>query len=239
MSTSPVTTLPEDSVHSGSTGKEHRGPGDLPVSTAPTRSRTNLVTQTPRGGLIGTPGASFQSYPVLNPAQPAVRRQARREGDAGAIPANPSPLGQDRAVAGNVRKALNPWLLLASLAGTIGIAVLCVIFWPTARNSHSPASAALAMRASAELSTSQQRDELPDDPGAALTTAIDHLGAALDEVAEGSPEEILRKVSTPGRDCGMVWANDSPSLVFGRYPIRGNSIAHTLEACAQAVSRMH
>jgi hypothetical protein len=113
------------------------------------------------------------------------------------------------------------------------------MFWPTARHSRPPASAVQETQAAAELSTSQRRDDLPADPGAALTTAIDHLGAALDGAAEGSPEEILRKVSTPGQDCRMVWANDSPSLVFGRYPIRANSLAHTLEACAQAVTRMH
>jgi hypothetical protein len=258
MSTPLKNTLPEDYVHSG---EEHRGPGPetggLPGSTARTRSRTNLVSQAPRGGLIGKPGEAFRrsaakreafgSYPALNPplnptlnpVQPAVPRQARRKDDAVARPANPSALGQQRAVTGTVRKPLNPWPVVASLGGTIAMAVLCVMFWPTARDSNPAASAAPAARAAAELSTSQRRDELPADPDAALTTALDDLGAALDAAAEGSQEEILRKVSTPGQDCRMVWAKDSPSLVFGRYPIRANSLAHTLEACAQAILRMH
>jgi hypothetical protein len=128
--------------------------------------------------------------------------------------------------------------VVAVLAGTIGMAVLCVMFRPTARDSNRPASAAPETRARKELSTLQQRNELPADPGAALTTAMDDLGAAIHAAPEGSTEEILRKVSTPGRDCRLVWANDSPSLVFGRYPIRANSLAHTLEACAQAILRM-
>jgi hypothetical protein len=269
--------LPEDYVHSGSTGEAAASPpsgvpetGGLSASPAPTRSRTSPANQTPRGGLIGTPGTAsrraaakreaFRSYsaltqPVDRRPQPGVPKHARRRGDAGALPANPPPVAQDRAVraqhvlpvTGTVRKAVNPWAVVVSVVGMIGMVLLCVMFRPAAADPNPHASAAPETRAGKEpalqsvtagLSTFQQRNELPADPGAALTMALDHLSSALDEAAGGSQEEILRKASAPGQDCRMAWTNDTPSLVFGRFPIRANSLAHTLEACAQAVLRM-
>jgi hypothetical protein len=267
--------LPEDYVHSESTvkaavspppGEERRSPGPetggLPVSPAPTRSRTNLANPPRRGGVIGTPGTTYRRSAARREAfrsdsAPVRPRPARRRDDAAAMPANPPPARQDQVVAqqilpvtGTVRLKRNPWPVLAGVAGMIGMTLLCVMLWPAARGagknanprttefSNPPASAALETRAAAELSTSQRRDELPADPGAALTMALDHLSSALDEAAEGSQEEILRKASAPGQDCRMAWTNDTPSLVFGRFPIRANSLAHTLEACAQAILRM-
>lgn len=265
----PQNTPTNDYVQSGGTGEAAASPpsgdtetGGVPVSPAPARSQTNLANQPPRGRLTGTPGAAFRrsaaeretsrSYSARTKPPPAVPQQARRRGDAAAVPANPSPLGQAGAaperdtavdtrhglpITGTVRKALNPWAVAACVLGMTAMAVLSVMFWPTARDAKGQESALKS--GAAGVSASQQPNELPAEPSAALTTALDHLSTAIDGAAEGSPEEILRKASTPGQDCTMVWVNNSPSLVFGRYPIRENSLAHTLEACAQAVLRLH
>jgi hypothetical protein len=193
------------------------------------QTESRPANQPPRGRLIGAPRAAFrrsvasQSYAAQTKSQPAVPRQERRIARAVA------------PVTETVRKALNPWLVMASAAGMIAMGVLCAMFWPTALAVGEPAPLLVASGAG----TSQQRIELPLEPGAALATALDDLGAAIDGAPQGSTEEILRRVSKPERDCGMVWVNNSPSVVFGRYPIRANSLAWTLESCAQAVLRMH
>ncbi len=85
----------------------------------------------------------------------------------------------------------------------------------------------------------RQRVVLPAEPGAALSGALDDLDSAIEGAPQGSTEEILRKASARGQDCRMVFVDNSPSVVFGKYPNRANSLAVTLEACAQAVSRIH
>jgi hypothetical protein len=165
-----------------------------------------------------------------------------------------------------VPKKRNPWAVVAIVAGVVGMIGGCVLFWPRARaatGNGTPVSAAVLnppaspgpersgmersgmekpdARAGKELgvrSVFPGRLELPADPSAALTTALAHLSTALDG-AGGNPEAVLRKVSKPGQKCMMVWANDSVSLVFGGNPIPQNSLAHGLEDCAEAVSRVH
>jgi len=208
-----------------------------------------------------------RSYSARTKPPPGVRRPARRRGDAAAMPANPSPPVQGPAavaervlpVTETVRTPLNPWPAVARVAGMIALTLLCVMIRPAARDakghatpgsvaaSKSPASpeagplaGPLAGKESApHLVPAGASAVLPAEPSAALTAALDHLSTAIDGAAEGSPEEILRKVSKPGQDCTMVWVDNSPSLVFGRFPIRENSLAQTLEACAQAVARLH
>jgi hypothetical protein len=114
------------------------------------------------------------------------------------------------------------------------VTLLCALRWQNARGAkENPAPSAVA------ISDPAPAIELPAEPDAALTMALAHLDTALNGVYGRSPEEVLRKVSTRGRDCTMVWADHSPSLVFGADPIRPNSLAQILEACAEAVSREH
>jgi hypothetical protein len=80
---------------------------------------------------------------------------------------------------------------------------------------------------------------LSDSPHAVLITALDRLNEAVASVPEQSAEQILRKVSAPGHGCQLVWYGRTPSILFGRPPIRANSIAATLADCAEAVSRLH
>jgi|SRR6185312_1614526 len=73
---------------------------------------------------------------------------------------------------------------------------------------------------------------LPEDPHAALTTALDRLNGAFETAPDRIPEQALRKVA--GRDgCAIIWTNGLPSVVFA--PLGSNSIAKTLAHCAEAV----
>jgi hypothetical protein len=205
--------------------------------------------------MVGTPGAAARRKLAaeremlryrLKKAQPQVEalREEQRRAEAG-TPVESDP-DVDALQAVPVRKKRNPWPVVVSVIGTIGATVLCVLFWPAARvamGNATPVSAAVSIPAAALIpetpvpQSARTRLELPADPSAALSTALAELSQALDR-ARGNPEEVLRKVSKPGQKCTMVWANDSVSLVFGGDPIRANSLAHQLEDCAEAVSRV-
>jgi hypothetical protein len=154
----------------------------------------------------------------------------------------------------------NPWLIAASVIGMIAVSLLCVLLWPLVRKAaenaprDSPAASnpSSAIESETRAGTEPRRQsviavvgspsrlhiELPVDPAAALTMAIDHLSTALEGVPGRSSDEILRQLSKTRPGCRMVWTDDVPSLVFGGDP-RPNSLAYTLEDCAEAVSRLH
>jgi len=126
----------------------------------------------------------------------------------------------------------------AAVAGLIALVFLCALAW---RTLHAPVKAPPADSPVARQGELKPRNELPLDPHDALATAIDRLDDAL-AAARGigiSTDEALRRVSANGKGCLMVWRDDLPSVLFGREPVRRNSLANTLADCAQAVSRLH
>jgi hypothetical protein len=231
--------MPDRDKDSGRTGEARS-----PPFRKDTRNRDSVSLPPSRGPLIGAPdtAVSRRSHSTPTPSQPEGSPQ-RRRGDAGAMPANRSPRAR-AVVAGPIRKEPNPWRVVASVTGMIAVALLCALLWPAARNAMedtTPAAAAIPNPSASvkpETRGGKERVELPADAGVALTMALDHLDAALVRASGKSPQELLHKISLPGQNCPMVWANDSPSLVFGGAPIRPNSLAHILEDCAEAVSRV-
>jgi hypothetical protein len=89
-------------------------------------------------------------------------------------------------------------------------------------------------QAQASVNVTRVRHPLPRDPEAALGTALARLNGALETVPQRTPEETLKKVTAEGNGCTLVWTNDLPSIIFGTRP-GPNSIAMTLEECAEAV----
>ncbi len=81
--------------------------------------------------------------------------------------------------------------------------------------------------------------DLPSDPYAALSEALDRLNAAVASVPAQTTEQLLREASAAGNGCLLIWHGNVPSIVFGMKPIRPNSLAHVLSDCADAVSRLH
>lgn len=155
-----------------------------------------------------------------------------------------------RAVA-VVLKERNVWRAVAGVAGTAALIFLCVVLWPSGRSvagTSEPASATLPSAAisgtriplpSANARNALKvlfRDPLPTDPHAALTTALDRLNRALETVPGRAPEQVLRTLAANGESCALVWTNDLPSVLFGKKPLPPNSLATTLEECAEAVA---
>jgi hypothetical protein len=224
--------MPEVDKLSGKTG----GAG-VPVIAAPTRSRTNLANQSP--GLI-TQAAGHEATRRQGEAGTATPEEGRRRSDLRSVVDNlsrvPHEAGSRRAglPEEEVRKQRNRWRS-AAIAG-IALALTLVLSLPGLRIK--PETTTWRPRPPPAPVVSRQI-ELPVDPDAALITALDHLNAALEGFPARSPEQILRQVSGNGQNCMLVWTNDVPSLVYGREPLGPNSLAYTLEDCAEAVSRMH
>jgi hypothetical protein len=149
------------------------------------------------------------------------------------------------AVRGTLSKQRNVWRAVAAATGVIALAFLCLVSWQLA---HWPAESATQNPARPEPRTAativgQKKpppgSELPRDPHAALSTAIDRLNDALATVPGRSAEEALRQVSGAGQGCMVVWNSDLPSVLYGRDTQRQNALANTLADCASAVSRLH
>jgi hypothetical protein len=180
-------------------------------------------------------------YRVKRQPQLEAERQGRRRGDV--VESDPGASAwHGIPVSETVRKKRSPWLVAVGVAGMLGVAVFCVFFRPVAREAMGKAAAVSA--AASDPPAVLQPDaravrELPADPSSALTMALAHFSTALEVAGGENPEEVLRKVSKPGQTCAMVWTNDSLSLVFGGGPTRPNALAHQLEDCAEAVSRVH
>ncbi|HWF06902.1 MAG TPA: hypothetical protein VG297_00485 [Bryobacteraceae bacterium] len=155
-----------------------------------------------------------------------------------------------RAVA-IVLKERNVWRAVAAMAGAAALIFLCVVLWPSGHSVNSG-----SVQTSARLPEVQIpetgiplpapgaryalrtlfRDPLPKDPHAALTTAFDRLNRALETIPGRSPEQVLKSLAADGDGCSFVWTNDLPSIVFGMKPAPSNSLAMTLEKCAETVA---
>jgi hypothetical protein len=155
----------------------------------------------------------------------------------------------------------NRWRAVAAGAGVLALGFLFLVFWPMLwfiaghapskmEAASRPSTAAIGAKApgrgenavalnAVPRNGGSPRIELPSDPPAALTTALDRLNGALETVPGHSPEDVLRKISRKGQGCLMIWTSNVPSLVFGHEPRRSNSLAWALEDCAEAVSRLH
>jgi hypothetical protein len=136
---------------------------------------------------------------------------------------------------GALSKERNLWRGLASSAGVITLALVCVMLWWLASLSSAPVSNG---RQSGPSVLPAPANELPLDAAAELANALNSLDYALATVPGTTAEAALRKVSAPGKGCMIIWVDDHPSVVFGRAPLRPNSIANTLSDCVDAVSRL-
>ena len=162
---------------------------------------------------------------------------------------------------GMLSRERNQWRGTAAAVTLLGI--LCLIWWrmtPAAPNvagasaSVSPLAANQAagdrpasQKDSGALRTELRKDnDLPADPRAALTVGLDRLNDALSAVPATRQYEVLRKISTNGQDCALVWTDNLPSLLFpgngqtgSLDPTHPNELANTLADCAAAVSRLY
>ena len=227
----------------------------IPLIPAPTRSRTNLANKAP--GLstqaTGHEALGPQSEALEEPAvtlEPAAQEQGRRSSDAASLPVNLSRADEEKddqrelAIEDELPKRPNSRHGIAT-AGGIALAFVCGMCLPaprTVRETATPDSLApiqTVTRPAVPPTPVPRRIELPADPEAALTTALDHLNAELEALPAGlSPGQILRQVSADVHGCMLTWTNDIPSVVYGREPLGPNSLAYILEDCAEAVSRM-
>ena len=218
----------------------------MPVTPAPTRSQTNLASRAlgvekPLSETLcrGTPQAAAKPPPEV------PENFRRRSADAGAVRSESpeevnsgQPEGREDFAREAKRRNLSP------IAARALLAIICIMtgmFVPVgrhrARNTSTSQSPVLTVPAPIAVSEqAQYAVGLPREPEAALTTALDDLDKAVRDRTE-SPEQILKIVSRPGQDCTLAWTGHYPSLVFGK---KGgpNSIAVTLEGCAQAVFRL-
>lgn len=148
------------------------------------------------------------------------------------------------AIRGILSKERNRWRSLAVAAGAAALIFLCASLFFLSDSSATPQTTETARVPLATQTASGSAPEpalkrsnaLPRDPHAALTAAMDRLDAALSGVP-GNPVETLWKVSHAGKGCMLLWSNNAPSVLFGREPLRPNSLAYTLSDCAEAVSR--
>jgi hypothetical protein len=143
------------------------------------------------------------------------------------------------AVRCSLSRERNTWRVASAAAGVLALSFLCATLWQISRLRTETLSSRLRQTApvvaSAELPHGY---ELPRDPHAALTTALDRLNDSLTAVPGQSPEYALRKVSLPGGGCMVVWTGDVPAVLFGQEPLHPNSLAQTLAKCAEAVARL-
>jgi len=163
---------------------------------------------------------------------------------------------------GTLSRERNQWRGTAAAVTLLGI--LCILWWrmtlpaaPNVAEASAPVSGSAVNQAasgppalqkdSAALPAQLRKDnELPADPHAALTVGLDRLNDALSAVPETRQYEVLRKISANGQDCGLVWTDNLPSLLFpgnsqtgSLNPTHSNELANTLSDCAAAVSRLY
>jgi hypothetical protein len=85
----------------------------------------------------------------------------------------------------------------------------------------------------------QTQTTASERPRSAVLKSLEDLDDALAEFPPDASQAILRRASITERGCMLVWVGGLPSVVFGSQPIRPDSIATTLEKCAQAVGSLH
>ena len=219
--------------------------GKVPVTPAPTRSQTNLASRAAGSelrsveeGRRGIPLSAAKPPPGVSPA-----KQGRRIGDAGLAAvelrepgASQRPTASaDTEVPEGASDAARPPNFL-KIAAECLLVLICIMTGIVTPNRVGEAIVAPSHPAAAPPATREIK--LPDDAGAAFRTAIDDLDGAVADIPEQSPEQILRTVSGPGHDCLLLWNGDYPSVIFGRAPVRPNSLAANLEGCAQAIKQL-
>ncbi len=223
------------------------GTDKAPVTPAPTRSLTNLANRTPGAERLSIEAArSGIPQPAAKPPPDvSVLHERRRIGDAAPVViALPEPSArvnteEVREAAPSPHRRRN----LRKTAAECLLALICVLTGMVPWNRVDRAVVAPPQRVAAppggqEISPAEPVRRLPDDAGAAFTTALDDLANAVEDRPQQSAEEMLKTVSRSGRDCMLVWNGDYPSLVFGKMPIPPNSLTTTLEGCAQAVKQL-
>ena len=217
----------------------------IPETPAPTRSQTNLASRPPNIEKQSVDEAS-RGIPqsAAKPPPDAFVLKDRRGGEAGLVAEETAEssawmetvapeAAAEPATLSNLRKIGAECLLMA----------ICFLTGSVTQNRHAravplPHRAATPV-ARPEISRGETARGLPDDAGAAFTNAIEDLDSAVGDFPQQSPQEILKTVSSSGRDCRLLWNGDYPSVLFGRTPIGTNSLAANLEGCAQAVRHLH
>lgn len=234
----------------------------VPGTAAPTRSQVNRESKAPQGGWAakppaGPPARRIARPPPKEPSRIAPDRGAefgRRRADQRRTPV-PSPEvrppGREGREAGSGPEsdsaggAQHSWRIPA-MAAQVALALICVATAPSVheRRDESNANIPLQAQPRPQARPSQILSPLPAQTAEAisadeaLTTALDDLDTALEAQPGRSPEELLRQVSTPDHDCMLAWHDHVPSLVFGKEPIGSNSLASTIQACANAVHHL-
>jgi len=224
---------------------EEVGKHKMPVTPAPTRSQTNLESRAPRIEKCPLEVSDSETpQAAAKPPPGGPEQSGRRSTDAAATPGELRDTCQSEQpeVLEDLPKGVRHWSP-ASAAAQVLLAVVCMITGmfaqPGQRNVRSFAPSPVMPVVKAQTAASEPAPYsagLPGEPGGAFFTALGDLDNAVAQRPE-SPEQILRSVSRPGGDCSLTWIDRYPSLVFGK-KTGPNSIALTLEGCAQAFARL-
>lgn len=244
-------------TQNGNTGK-----GAAPGTAAPTRSQVNQESKAPRAGWAakpppGAPARRIARPPPEEPSRLASNRRAeagRRRADQRRTPVQSSEVrpfareGREARPGPESDSAGGPqhsWRIPA-MAAQVALALICAATAPSVHERRDESNANIALqsqprpqaRPPQNLSVPSPQTVTTISADEALTTALDDLDTALEAQPGRSPEELLRQVSTPDHDCMLAWHDHVPSLVFGKEPIGSNSLASTIQACANAVHRL-
>jgi len=215
----------------------------LPATAAPTRSQANEDSRAPGPGklLIDQARKAYPQPAAKPPPGDSVERLLRLINATSAVVETPAPCPRLRPDSPEeAPKHERRWKLLKFAAQCL-LVLTCIIIGMVTQQSLDHAIVLPLVSPAVQPpppETKPLKDALPDDPGAALTTALDDLDHALFDFPGKTPEQLLKSVSRPGEDCALAWSGHYPSLVFGKQPIRNNSLSATLEGCARAVESL-
>jgi len=184
-----------------------------------------------------------------------VQKQART-GDSARLSARLTSLegeliavsSEADAVRGTLARERSVWRAVAVTMALIAMSILCVVAWRVI--SITPQADAAAPRpatVAAPPEPVKQNESIPSRGShSSLTAALDHLDTALATASQNKPAEnspnnpmaTLRKVSSMGQGCTLLWTNNLPSILYGGTSGDGASLASILNNCADAVSRL-
>jgi len=211
----------------------------LPVTAAPTRSQSNLACGTPGVRKLSVEDTQSAGRPPSGESVARLLQLINAASAAVEIPETPRHVRPDITEEAPKQRTRRK---LRSFAAQFLLVVTCVIAGMVVQQAFDtalvlPPTSPAVIPPPPETKSEESR-ALPDDPGTALTTAIDDLDHALFDFPGKTPEQLLKSVSRPGQDCTLVWSGHYPSLVFGRQPISPNSLTGILEGCARAVKHL-
>lgn len=228
------------------------------VTPAPTRSQVNRESKAPSDGGRAAKPPPQAAKPPPGPLHAAGNDEppyGRRRGDQPEV-SGKSPEVETWREGGRGdasgpgadprQKPQHSWRISA-VAAQILLALICVTTESSFNERSEESNANISLQAQPQPQAGPEPQILSVSPGQnaaapntdeALMTALDDLGDALEAHPERSPEELLRQVSTQSHDCRLAWHDHVPSLVFGKEPIEGDSLANTIHACADAVRRL-